>query len=76
VELSVWRNQGLEAEQRPAAPRLRPARQAAALGIDEARTLGAEAFPQDPILLLQVVDEVLLTAFDPTREGQNVELQR
>ena len=50
--------------------------EAPALIVGEAKPSPAELLPEHPVLLLEVVDDMVLVAIDPTGHGQEEEMQR
>ncbi len=49
--------------------------ESAALGVSQPKRLRAELLVEDPILLSQVVDQILLVTVQPSSEGEDEELQ-
>jgi hypothetical protein len=72
----VGRHDGRDLPQDPSAESASPRREAAALVIGQPEAAPLQLLLQDAVLLYQVLDNVLLVAIDPPREGQEQHLQR
>ena len=71
----VWRDQSADLEEPSAADRLGPDREATALAIGQEQASITELLAEHPVLRLQVFDDVLLGAIDPSREDQDQKLK-
>jgi hypothetical protein len=73
---SVRGHEGTEVVERSPAQAARFGRETAALLIGESRPPVADLLAESPVLLLEVLDHVLLTAVQPGGNGADEELQR
>jgi hypothetical protein len=71
----VGRDDACRLSQCPPSPSLAAHCESAALGVSQAQRLTAELFAEDPILLSQIVDQVLLVAARPSSESEDQETQ-
>jgi hypothetical protein len=71
----VWRHQGTDLQEPFPTDRLGLGRESPSLLIRESQSLSAELLAQYSILLLQVLDDILLTTIHPSREGQHQKLK-
>ena len=60
----------------PAAQGLRLGGQAPALAVREPEPAGGDLLAQDPVLFLEIVDDIALLLVDPTGEGGDEKLER
>ena len=71
----VWCHQGADLEEPSSADCLGFGCEATALTIREPQALSAQLLAEHPVLLLQVLDDVLLTAIHPSGEGPHQKLK-
>jgi len=75
TENRVARNDACHLGQRSAAEFPAPHRESPALRVSQLKRPTANLLAEDPILLSQTVDQILLTAVQPASEGEDEELQ-
>ena len=61
---------------RPSSSGLRLGSQAPALGVREPEPAGGDRLAQDPVLFLEIVNDIALLLVDPAGEGDDEKLER
>ena len=72
----VGRDERVQILEHPAAQGLRLGSQTPVLGVREPEPAGGDLLAQDPVLFLEIVNDIALLLVDPAGEGDDEKLER